>query len=420
VTGIDIDPLDLVDPERYARYGYPHACWTRLRAVAPVARIEAPGYKPFWAVTKHADILQIAAQPLRFSSAQGITLARDGAAPVPPSEILVMIDPPRHGPMRRVVNARFTPRAVRGRSDDVERIAVDVLDRAANAGVPNGGLLNAGESSEGDFVERIAAPFPLAVIAWILGVPRDDWELLFRWTNEIIGKDDPEYRLPGESPGQTMKRARGELRGFFERLLDQRRGSPQDDLMSELRAGKIGGAPLTDEQLLSYCELFVEAGNETTRNAISGGLLAFCERPAEWQKLRANRELLPNAVEEILRWASPISHFTRVATEDCEIRGVEIAAGDQLALYFASANRDEEVFDDPFDFRADRSPNPHLAFGFGEHVCLGAHLARVEIEMIFRHLLSRLESFELSGEVVRLKSAVNGSIKQLPLRYRLV
>ncbi len=405
-----IDPLDLVDPERYARRGYPHDTWTRLRADAPVAFVEVDGYKPFWAITKHADILQIAAQPERFSSAQGITLARAGAPPVPPTEILVMIDPPRHGPMRRVVNARFTPRAVRARSDDVERIATDVLDNVATAG----------GTSEGDFVTGVAAPFPLAVIAWILGVPNADWELLFRWTNEIIGKDDPEYRRAGESPGQTMKRARGELRGFFEDLVDQRRRDPQDDLVSELLQGTVDGAPLTDEQLLSYCELFVEAGNETTRNAISGGLLAFCERPEEWQKLRANPALLPSAAEEILRWASPISHFTRVATEECEIRGMTISAGDQLALYFASANRDEEVFDDPFAFRVERDPNPHLAFGFGEHVCLGAHLARVEIETIFRHLLARLESFELAGEVERLKSAINGSIKQLPLRYRLV
>jgi cytochrome P450 len=291
----------------------------------------------------------------------------------------------------------------------VDAIAREVL---AGAGTEDG-------RGGSDFVGRVAAPFPLAVIAWILGVPNDDWELLFRWTNEIIGKDDPEFRRPGETPGKTMKRARGELRGYFDRLVAQRRTHPQNDLVSELLDGRVAGEPLTEEQLLSYCELFVEAGNETTRNAISGGLLAFCEHPDEWEKLRANRELLPAAAEEILRWVSPISHFTRVATADCEIRGVPIAAGDQLALFFASANRDEDVFDDPFAFRVDRHPNPHLAFGFGEHFCLGAHLARVELETIFGHLVERLESFELAGEVERLKSAVNGSIKQLPLRYRL-
>ncbi len=402
-----IDPLDLVDPERYARRGYPHEVFTQLRAEAPVARIKAPGYEPFWAVTKHADILEVSKNPERFSSAKGIVLAREGATPFPPSDILVMIDPPQHGPMRRVVNARFTPRAVRSRQDDVDRIATDVVDRAAGDGVG------------GDFVERIAAPLPLAVIAWIIGAPSDDWELLFRWTNEIIGKDDPEFRQPGESPGQTMKRARGELRAYMQDLVEQRRAEPTDDLVSGLLSGTVNGAPLNEEQILSYCELFVEAGNETTRNAISGGLLAFCEHREQWDRLRAEPELLADATEEILRWASPISHFTRVATEDCELHGVAIAAGDQLALFYASANRDEDVFEDPFSFRVDRRPNPHLAFGFGEHVCLGAHLARVEIETIFRHLLERLESFELAGEIERLKSAVNGSIKRLPLRYQL-
>ena len=405
-----IDPLDLIDPVRYARDGYPHDAWTRLRAEAPVARFEAPGYEPFWAVTKHADILQIASQPLRFSSAQGITLARAGAGPIPPTEILVLLDPPEHAPMRRVASGRFTPKAVRARQPDVERIAQDVLDEA--------GL----ESTVGDydFVTQVAAPFPLAVIAWILGVPPTDWELLFRWTNEVIGKDDPEYRRPGETPGQTIKRARGELHAYLDDLIEQRTRTPQDDLVSELLGSTINGEPLTRPQLVAYCELLVEAGNETTRNAISGGLLAFCENRDQWEKLRVRPELLPDAVEEILRWVSPICHFTRVATEDCEVHDVTIRAGDQLALFFASANRDEEVFEDPFAFRVDRTPNPHLAFGFGEHFCMGAHLARVEIETIFRHLLARLDGFELAGSVDRLESAVNGSIKHLPLRHRSV
>ena len=402
----DIDVLELIDPERYARAGYPHATWTRLRAEAPVAYFASPGLEPFWAITKHADILEISKQPLRFSSAQGITLRPAGVV-FPPSEMVVMLDPPRHGPMRRVANGGFTPRAVRGKRDDIERIAVEILDDAAPAGT----------SSQFDFVERIAAPFPLGVIAWVLGVPNDDWELLFRCTNEVIGKDDPEFRRPGESPGATSKRARGELHAYFDALIAQRRSSPQDDLVSELIQTEVEGVPLTPEQLVAYCELLVEAGNETTRNAVSGGLLAFSEHRSEWEKLRERPELLSDAVEEILRWVSPISHFTRTATEDCEVRGEKIRAGEQLALYFASANRDEEVFDDPFAFRVDRRPNPHLAFGFGEHFCMGAHLARVELETIFRHLLTRLESFEVSGPVERLTSIVNGSIKHLPLSY---
>src|SRR5207244_1159766 len=218
------------------------------------------------------------------------------------------------------------------------RIAIELLDAAAPAGA----------SGDLDFVERIAAPFPLAVVASVLGVPQGDWELLFRWTNEVIGKDDPEYRRSGETPGQTIKRARGEVHAYFRTLVEERRSKLEDDLVSELIRADIDGTPLTEEQLVLYCELLVEAGNETTRNAISGGLLAFSEHPDQWEKLRADPELLPDAVEEILRWVSPISHFTRTATGDCELRGATIRAGEQVALYFASANRDEEMFDDPF------------------------------------------------------------------------
>jgi len=404
----DVDPLDLVDPTRFARGGYPHAVWTRLRAEAPVAYFAPRQYEPFWAITKHADIVSISRKPLRFSSAQGIML-RPAHQVMVPSEMVVMLDPPRHGPMRRVANVRFTPPSVRAQRAEIERIAVEILDAVAPAG----------SSGDFDFVERIAAPFPLAVIACFLGVPRDDWERLYRWSNEVIGAADPEYRRPGETPGQTAKRARGELHRYFEHLIQERRIDPKDDLVSELIRGKVDGTPLTEEQLLSYCELLVEAGNETTRNAISGGLLAFCEHRGEWEKLRGRPELLSDAVEEILRWVTPISHFTRTATEDCEVRGEKIRAGEQVALYFASANRDEEVFEDPFAFRVERRPNPHLAFGFGEHFCMGAHLARVELEIIFRHLLARLEWFEVSGPVERLSSIINGSIKHLPLRYRL-
>ena len=404
----DVDPRQLVDPEHFARYGYPHELWRRLRTEDPVARMEPPGYEPFWAITKHADILEISKQPLRFSSAQGITLRRSGAA-VMASEMVVMLDPPRHGPVRRVANGRFTPRAVRERREDIDGIAAEIIEEAAPAG----------SSGELDFVERIAAPFPLAVIAWLLGVPDEDWQLLFDWTNEVIGKDDPEFRRPGETPGQTIRRARGEVHVYFQELIDRRRKEPRDDLVSEMIRGEVDGAPLTEEQLVSYCELLVEAGNETTRNAISGGLLALCERRDQWEQLRADAALLPDAVEEILRWASPISHFTRTATEDCDVRGRTIRAGEQVALYFASANRDEEVFEDPFVFRVDRRPNPHLAFGFGEHFCMGAQMARVELETIFRHLLVRLEWFEVAGTVERLSSIVNGSIKHLPLRYRM-
>jgi cholest-4-en-3-one 26-monooxygenase len=402
-----VDPLDLVDPGRFARNGYPHELWATLRAEAPVAYLEPEGYVSFWAVTKHADITDVASQPERFSSAHGLILGHPGAPP-PPSEMVVMLDPPVHGPLRRVAMPRFTPRAIRSRHEEIDRIAVKVLDDLAASG-----------DEEFDFVERVAAPLPIGVISWILGVPPDDWNLLFQWTNEVIGKDDPEFRRPGETAGQTIRRARGELHAYLESLIAARRTDPGDDVVSQLIAAEIDGEPLTPVQLLNYAELMVEAGNETTRNAISGGLLAFSEHPDQWERLKREPELLASAVEEILRWVSPIIHFVRTATEDCEIRGQSIAAGDKVALFYASANRDEDVFDEPFTFRIDRQPNHHLAFGSGPHFCMGANLARVELETLFRHLLTRLEWFELTGPAERLNSAVNGGIKHLNLRCRL-
>jgi cholest-4-en-3-one 26-monooxygenase len=408
-VNVDIDPLDLVDPARFGRHGYPHHVWTRLRAEAPVAYIEPPGHPPFWAVTKHADIIQVASQPQLFSSAQGITLDMDlsGLDVVP--EMIVYLDPPRHGPMRQVANKKFLRSAVRARSEEIERIAAGIVDRSSTDG----------EIGECDFVDTFAAPFPVAVISWVLGVPASDWEHHFRWTNEIIGKDDPEYRRPGESPEQTSVRARGELHRYFKGMIEERRADPQDDLVTQLIQSEIDGVPLTRQQLVSYCELLVEAGNQTTRDAIAGGMHAFCDFRDQWERLRSQPELLPDAVEEILRWVTPICYFSRTATEDCELRGKKIRAGDKVALYWASANRDEEIFEDPFEFRIDRPPGQPVVFGFGPHLCMGAHVARVELQAMFGLLATRLEWFEQSGPVERLNSSVNGAIKHLPLRYRL-
>jgi cholest-4-en-3-one 26-monooxygenase len=405
----DIDPLDLVDPKRFALGGYPHHVWTQLRAQAPVAFIEPPGYPPFWAVTKHADVQYAASQPQLFSSAQGITLDMDLRGLEMPVEMIVYLDPPQHGPMRQVANKKFLRSSVRARSEEIERIAAELVDQAASRG----------EIRECDFVDTFAAPFPVAVISWVLGVPPSDWEHLFRWTNEIIGKDDPEYRLPGESPEQTSMRARGELHRYFKQMVAHRREDPQDDLVTQLVQSQVNGVPLTQKQLVTYCELLVEAGNQTTRDAIAGGMQAFCEFPDQWEKLRAHPELLPEAVEEILRWVTPISYFSRTATQDCELHGQQIRAGDKLALYWASANRDEEVFDEPFEFRIDRQPGQPVVFGFGPHLCMGAHVARAELMAMFGLLITRMEWFEQSGPLERLNSSVNGAIKHLPIRYRL-
>jgi cytochrome P450 len=404
-----IDPLDVCDPVRYAAHGYPEDLWTRLRAETPIAWFEPEGYEPFWAVTKHADILDVASQPVRFSNEHGLMIGPKGA-PGQPIEMVVTLDPPRHGPLRRVAMRHFTPRAIKTHDVEIEALALEVLDRIKDA---------AAGGEEFDFVQHVAAPLPIAVIAWFLGVPPEDRDLLFHWTNEIIGKDDPEFRRPGETAGQTLKRARIEMHTYIAELVERHRRAPGDDIVSALIAAEIDGQPLSELQLLSYCELMIEAGNETTRNAISGGLLALDENRDQWERLQREPDLLPRAVEEMLRYVTPIIHFTRTAMEDADVHGVRIHEGDKLALFFASANRDDDVFDDPFAFRIDRDPNPHLAFGIGEHFCMGAHLARLEMETVFRHLLARLDSFEVTGPVVRLNSAVNGGIKHLPVRCRL-
>jgi cholest-4-en-3-one 26-monooxygenase len=410
---LDVDPLDLIDPARYQRDGYPHQLWTRMRAEAPVAYFEPPGYPPFWAITRHADIMQVASQPQMFSSAKGITLDRNAEAvseAMAGLEMIVFLDPPRHGPMRQVANREFTRRAVRARFDDIGRITARIVDDAATGGAV----------AVCDFVTTFAAPLPLAVMAWVLGVPRPDWQQLLSATDSIIGKEDPEFRLPDESPDQARRRAQIDIHRYFAGMVEQRRGDPQGDLVSLLAQSTVDGVPLSQDQLIGYCELLVEAGNETTRDAISGGMHAFCEHPDQWAKLRDHPELLPLAVDEILRWVTPISYFTRSTTEDCELGGQKIRAGDKLVLFWGSGNRDEAVFDAPFEFRIDRRPNQHLVFGFGPHFCMGAHLARAELEHVFGTLPARMQFVEQAGPVERLYSSINGAIKHLPIRYQLV
>jgi cytochrome P450 len=395
------DAERLVDASAYADEGYPHALWTRLRAETPVAFVETDEYVPFWAVTKQDDIRTVVSQANVFSNRYGISVHRRDT-PIYTNTALAFLDPPRHGAVRRAASRRFTNRAVADGRDELERIVVDIVD----------GLTTDGD--EFDFVERVAAPLPIAVISWILGVPQEDWRLVYRWTNEVVGKDDSEFRRPGETPLESVTRARSELRGYLVELIEERRLSPQDDFISHLLTEVVDGAPLTDEEILDYAEFLVEGGNETTRNAISGGLVAFAENPGEWRRLREQPELISAAVEEVLRWSSPVIHLAKVAVQDTEVGGVEIAAGDRMALYYPSGNRDEEHYEDPFVFRLDRTDNPSLVFGFGEHFCLGSHLARLEVAMIFSHLTQRFESIEVTGPVERLRSHLMGSYKRVP------
>jgi cholest-4-en-3-one 26-monooxygenase len=404
----DLDPstLDLATPEHYERNGYPHAEWAWLRRNDPVFWYDRANVDPFWAITKHADIIEIGKQPQFFLNAPRLAVFTNDLPPPPEGAArhLLNMDPPEHARYRRLTSGWFTPRAVRNMSDKVGRVTREVVDAAA-------------EKSSGDFVRDVSAPITIAVIAEMLGVPHADWGLLFRWTNEIIAPQDPEFQHG--TPTETIDQARLELFTYFDNLVTERRARPTDDIVSVVANGEVNGGPLPTLELLSYYFLLVVAGNETTRNAMTGGMLALLENPGEWQKLRRDAALVDSAVEEIVRWTTPVIQFSRTATRDYPLRGKTIKEGQSACLFYASGNRDEEVFADPFAFRVDRQPNPHIAFGMGEHVCLGAHLARLELRHAFAQLRTRLESCELSGPVERVRSSFVGGIKRAPMRWRI-
>lgn len=402
---------DVIGPDTFAEGGYPHQAWKRLREEAPVHWFDLENGVGFWAVTKHADIISISKQPRRFLNGPRLAIFEEGA-PVEGERTLARhllnMDPPEHAAYRRVASGWFTPRSILRRRDEVRRITTDLLDEMAGDG----------SEREGDFVGDFTAPLTLNVLADMLGVPRADWPLMFRWTNQIAGASDAEYST-GDTPFDGVNEARTGLFEYFADLSDERRASPRDDMVSVLSTAEMEGGPMPPFELLSYFLLLVVAGNETTRNAASGGLLALIENPAELAKLQADPALLDDAVEEIVRWTAPVIQFCRTPVEDVEIRGQKIPANDSLCLLYPSANRDEEIFEDGDVFRVDRRPNPHLGFGIGEHFCLGAHLARLELRVIFDELARRVEHVDLAGPVERMRSSFLGGVKRMPVRYRL-
>ena len=406
-----LESIDIFSPEAYAARGYPHADFALLRKEAPVFWYPRNEVLPFWAITRHADIVSISKQPEHFLNApNSIDIpAEPGAAEYELPPTIVSMDLPKHRIYRQLLSRRFTPRALHQLRADIEQIGREIVD----------GLAEGGLDGECDFVERVAMPLPMAVIAWLLGVPREDWNQLFDWTNQAAAPADPDFAGAGEHAGQTRERANSELFAYFAQLIEARRRKPEDDLVSLLGAAQLDGKPLPDHELLSYCMLLIVGGNETTRNATTGGMLALIENPDQLALVQRDPALLKPAVEEILRWTTPIVHMGRTSAHDVELHGQKIRAGDILALFYPSANRDEQVFDEPFAFRVERSPNRHLTFGVGEHFCLGAHLARVELQVVFRHLIERLADAEVAGPIERLRSLFVGGIKHLPIRYRL-
>lgn len=400
----------IVDPDYYANHGYPHDTWRELREKRPVHYVERESGDSFWAVSRHEDITTVGRQPEVFSSKSISVREREslegGGVDLPP--VLLQLDPPIHTKYRHLVSKRMTPKKIAKLHDDIERIAVEILND-----------LEAHEAQGCDFVDVVAAPLPIAVIAHLLGVPMEDWRQLYQWTNESAGASDPENRREGETLRDTVQRATMEQFHYFAELRDERLKNPQDDLITLLANATVDGEPLPVVDVLAFYQLLVTAGNETTRNATSGGLLAFIEHPGEMARVQADASFLKPAVEEILRWTSPIIHFARGATRSAELDGQKISKGEIVAMFYPSANRDEAIFEDPYTFRVDRKRNPHIAFGVGEHYCLGAHVARLELQVIFRHLLPRLVGAELTGPVDLLRSNLIGGVKRLPIRYEL-
>jgi len=395
--------IDIFDPDVYVR-GVPHDQFRVLRAEAPVHFHAEPGGPGFWAVTKYHDIVAISKNPGTFSSARGGTNIKDYPREDLDNIRLMMVnmDPPQHNRFRKLASTGFTPRMIARMEEHIRESAAKIIDEVVGLG-------------RCDFVTKIAAELPLQVIADVMGVPQDDRHLVFDWSNRLIGFDDPEFQTSHED----ALVAAAEMWGYASELAEKRRAEAPGgkDLVSVLINAEIDGERLDEMEFDSFFLLLSVAGNETTRNLISGGMLALIENPQARARLLADPSLIPSAVEEMLRWVTPVNHFRRTAMKDTEIRGQQIKEGDKVVIYYTSANRDEEVFTNPDVFDITRSPNDHIAFGIGQHSCLGLSLARLEIRIMFEEILRRMPDVELDGNIRRLRSNFINGYKEIPVRY---
>jgi cholest-4-en-3-one 26-monooxygenase len=412
--------VDLRDLDRWATHGPPFETFRRLRDHAPVWKHPGPdGAEGFWVVSSHELVTALGRCPHVLSSDEengGIVglgpgdelqAAFDGSLAGATStrreaKMLLSMDPPEHTMNRKVLNRGFTPAAIAKLEDATRVLASGLLEGRVD-----------GEAF--DFTTEIAMPLPMQVIGDLLGAPREIHRDLLRWSNEAVAGTDPEYLPEGGAPLVAIM----ELAQVFAALREARAHVAGDDLVSRLLVGTVDGEPLTARRLTMYLLLLVTAGNETTRNAMSHGLWAFAEHPDQWRRLRDDPSLLDGAVEEVLRWSTPLLYFRRNAIEEMDVAGATIEPGDIVTLWYISANRDEAVFDRPDVFDISRSENPHVAFGGGgPHFCLGASLARLELRILFDELLQRAETIELVDDPIRLRSNFLHGIKHLPVRLR--
>jgi len=408
---------DLADPATYA-VGVPHAEFARRRREDPVGWVEEPMLRRhsgagqmatrgtgYWAVTTYDAVLAASRQPDVFSSGQRGAFLADPRTPADLArarELLVNMDAPRHLRVRRLVTSVFTPRAVRALAGSVREHAHALVTGIAGTG-------------HFDVVTDLAAELPLLVLADLLGMPRADRHLLYRWSNSLVGFDDPEF---GGGNIETYRAAFGESFHYALRLAVDRREHPRDDLVSLLANAEVDGRRLTDREFCNFWLLLVVAGNETTRHLISGSLTALTEHPGELARLVSGQVELAASAEELIRWVTPIMQFRRTATRDTSLAGRVIAEGDKVVLYYTSANRDEAAIPGAGRLDLGRLPNPHVAFGVGPHFCLGAHLARLELSSLLGELTPYLPRLEVAGPAVRLESNFVNGMKSVPARFR--
>jgi cholest-4-en-3-one 26-monooxygenase len=406
MPGMELSDINLLDRDRFAE-GVPHEWFTWLRANAPIFKHPEPGGPGFWVVTKYDDVVAVGRDAQTFSSDQ----KRGGVVGLENIEgmedygeggrLMLTMDPPEHTRHRKLVNRGFTPRQMRMLEPHIRELTAHILDEV----IEQGGC---------DYVVDVAAELPLQVIAEMLGVPNEDRHKLFEWSNRMIGSEDPEYEV---SQDEVMN-AQVEMFMYANELATQRRNEPRDDIITALLDAEVDGDKLTEMDFNLFFLLLAVAGNETTRNSISHGIKAFCDFPDQYQLLVEDPTRSQSATEEIVRWASPVMYFRRNVTRDTEIRGEPIKAGDKISMWYISANRDEDVFDRPFEFDILRSPNEHVGFGGGgPHHCLGANLARMEIYVLLEEMAKRVPTIERTGEAEPLRSNFIAGIKHMPVKY---
>ncbi|QUD90709.1 cytochrome P450 [Phenylobacterium montanum] len=413
----------IVDPRAYADGRRVDEAFKWLRANAPLDVAQPEGFDPFWVVTRHKDILEIERQNELFHNGDRATVVTTVEADLKVRQMtggsphlvrsLVQMDNPDHMNYRRLTQSWFMPQNLRQLEGRIREIARSFVDRMAAHG------------DRCDFARDVAFLYPLHVIMEVLGVPESDEPRMLKLTQELFGSADPELNRTGEAVMDadagvdTIQSVVMDFMNYFNAMTEDRRARPRNDLASVIANGQIEGAPLGHLEAMSYYIIAATAGHDTTSSTTAAALWALAENPDQLSKLKADPALIPGLIEESIRWATPVKHFMRTATADAEVGGRKIAKGDWIFLSYPSGNRDEAVFDDPFSFRIDRSPNKHVAFGYGAHVCLGQHLARMEMRILWEELFARLDSVELDGEPKRMAAAFVCGPKSVPVRFKM-